>query len=90
MKQRCRFCRCTEEDSCPAGCCWIEVDLCSVCADFLLRLEGYDLICRQVTKASLSRMLDEARSPFLKGEAASTSKAERTFIPGGPLGVKAK
>lgn len=28
----CRVCGCTEEEACPSGCCWVEADLCSTCA----------------------------------------------------------
>ena len=65
MKQRCRFCGCTQEDGCPAGCSWAEIDLCSVCSDFLLMLGGFTLISRRVTKASLARMLDEVTVGFM-------------------------
>ena len=30
---RCRVCGCTEEKACPGGCSWVEVDLCSRCAE---------------------------------------------------------
>lgn len=29
----CRGCGCTDDHACPGGCCWIEPDLCSACAD---------------------------------------------------------
>ncbi|MEA4895782.1 MAG: hypothetical protein VB064_11040 [Oscillospiraceae bacterium] len=29
----CRVCGCTEDNACPGGCCWVEPDLCSTCAE---------------------------------------------------------
>ncbi len=29
--RRCRVCGCTDDNACPAGCWWVEVDLCSEC-----------------------------------------------------------
>lgn len=28
----CRECGCTDDRSCPGGCSWVELDLCSACA----------------------------------------------------------
>jgi len=70
MKQRCRFCGCTQEDGCPAGCSWVEPDLCSVCAAFRDLLKDYiDAARRPPTKATLGRMLNEVTTPFM-GEKA--------------------
>ena len=34
MEERtCRICGCTEDNACEGGCSWVEVDLCSACAD---------------------------------------------------------
>jgi hypothetical protein len=29
----CRVCGCTDERACPGGCCWVEKNLCSACAE---------------------------------------------------------
>lgn len=31
--RRCRVCGCTDDHPCPDGCCWVENDLCSQCAE---------------------------------------------------------
>jgi hypothetical protein len=77
-QQRCRFCGCTWEDGCPAGCAWAEVDLCSVCAAFLEELGVYIEGCRRVTKASLARMLDEITVPFMGPRLPIKRLARRT------------
>ncbi len=33
----CRVCACTDRLGCPEGCCWVEPDLCSECADVASR-----------------------------------------------------
>ena len=32
QQRRCRVCGCTDDQACPAGCRWVDVDLCSRCA----------------------------------------------------------
>lgn len=32
-ERRCRVCGCTDEHGCDEGCCWVEEDLCSQCAE---------------------------------------------------------
>jgi hypothetical protein len=74
-EQRCRFCRCTWEDGCPAGCSWVEVDLCSVCAAFKKQLETYiEHARRPPTRASLTRMLGEILVPFMGSPAVRNRK----------------
>ena len=29
----CRVCGCTDNRACAGGCCWVEYDLCSACAE---------------------------------------------------------
>jgi hypothetical protein len=31
VHQVCRVCGCTDDDGCPEGCVWVEIDLCSAC-----------------------------------------------------------
>jgi hypothetical protein len=76
MKQRCRFCGCTQEDACPVGCGWAEIDLCTVCAAFRLKLTDYIDSCRRVTKASLIRILDEIAVPFMSPHFNKVKKAK--------------
>ena len=66
---RCRFCGCSENDACPAGCEWTAENLCSVCAQFLGDLAAYADGARHVTKASLGRMLDEVYGLVRKRQA---------------------
>jgi hypothetical protein len=43
-EQKCRVCGCTNDHACEDGCCWVEPDLCSRCAE----MEGnMPEICRQ-------------------------------------------
>lgn len=68
---RCRVCGCTEVDACPVGCCWVEDDLCSVCAAAAEALGHWH---RQVRRANLSALLRETRSQLSglgAGKAAS-------------------
>jgi hypothetical protein len=78
VKQRCRFCGCTDDDACPDGCSWTKHNLCSECAEFLEKLKAYWMVSRKVTKASLGRMLDEVTIPFMgtreKADAWRTAK----------------
>jgi len=32
-QRTCRGCGCTDRQACPGGCCWVEDDLCSACAE---------------------------------------------------------
>lgn len=36
-ERRCRVCGCTDDNACPGGCYWVEDDLCSTCADKMLK-----------------------------------------------------
>lgn len=33
QKRACRVCGCTDDHACEGGCCWVDKDLCSTCAD---------------------------------------------------------
>ncbi len=35
LDRRCRVCGCTQQHACPGGCSWVEIDLCSACAERL-------------------------------------------------------
>jgi hypothetical protein len=74
---RCRFCGCTQEDGCPAGCGWAAENLCTVCADFLRELDGYIEVCRRVTKGSLCRMFDQVGALFLAEPEPARGRARR-------------
>lgn len=63
---RCRVCGCTEREPCNPPCSWIDVDLCSGCADAVLALaEWYDGAHRS-NKAALFRELDEHMCGFVQ------------------------
>lgn len=32
-RRQCRVCHCRQEQACPGGCYWVELDLCSACVD---------------------------------------------------------
>jgi hypothetical protein len=56
---RCRICGCTYERGCPAGCCWIEADLCSVCDQLRLALHDFTLGARRASAAGILRLFRE-------------------------------
>lgn len=52
---RCRVCGCTEADACLHGCCWVEEDLCSVCAVAAEALADWYRDARKIRLAALRR-----------------------------------
>lgn len=32
-RRQCRVCHCSQEQACPGGCHWVDLDLCSACVD---------------------------------------------------------
>lgn len=60
MPGKCRICGCTDERGCPAGCEWIEPDLCSVCHWLIEEYAGYLHHSHAVSRAGLMRIYAEA------------------------------
>jgi hypothetical protein len=58
-RARCRICGCTYKHGCPAGCCWIEADLCSVCDQLRLALHDFTLGARRASAAGVLRLFRE-------------------------------
>jgi hypothetical protein len=64
---KCRYCGCTYERGCPAGCEWVgNTDICTVCADFRDELVEYTHACNRVTKASLARIFDDTLDEHMR------------------------
>jgi len=38
---KCRVCGCSDNDACMLGCCWVQKDLCSTCANAMTMLQQY-------------------------------------------------
>src|ERR1700722_4715474 len=56
---RCRICGCTYEHGCPAGCCWIEPDLCSVCWKLRCAFADFVRDARRASAAGVLRLFRE-------------------------------
>jgi len=52
---RCRVCGCTENDACPAGCSWYDLDLCTVCRAVVVAIAEWTDAARHVNRAALWR-----------------------------------
>lgn len=48
LRQKCMFCGCTDDNACPGGCSWVELNVCSRCKD---RLRGNELISGEEIRA---------------------------------------
>lgn len=90
MTQRCRYCHCTDEDGCPAGCSWAAEDVCSMCADFIHELDAYVDACRRVSISSLARMLREIDDAFLSSRPQLTAAGRKYLAPATPKAKKAR
>lgn len=45
-EQKCRICGCSWHNACPGGCYWVEVDLCSKCAETEKTI--VDMTCKKI------------------------------------------
>lgn len=65
---RCRVCGCTAADACPAGCSWVEDDLCSVCATAAEAIADWIGDARRVNWAALKREALKTRADQVLGK----------------------
>lgn len=65
MKQKCRYCKCTNERPCPVGCEWITPDICSICAEFLQAINAYRENAAQATRLQFGRMVHDVLNDTL-------------------------